>query len=181
MQEYAARAARDEVRLALGLMSGTSLDGIDAALLWTDGRASVRTGAFLSMPYDDVLRDALRSILGGKGPVAEVERTLTEAHAVVVQRLLAREGIDSADVAVIGIAVNTPADEAEQAAAAAGAKFPQLIDADGAAFAQIGENALPRVYVLDAQRRIAWFDIEYSESTRRELQQTLTALAGEQR
>ena len=40
---------------------------------------------------------------------------------------------------------------------------------------------LPRIYVLDAQRRIAWFDIEYSEATRRELQQTLAALAGEER
>jgi peroxiredoxin len=88
---------------------------------------------------------------------------------------------DADAVAVVGIAVNTPADEAGKAAADAGATFPQLADADGAAFAQVGENALPRIYVLDAERRIAWFDLEYSEATRRELQQTLAALAGEER
>ena len=102
MLNDAAHTAGNEVRLALGLMSGTSLDGIDAALLWTDGRTAVRTGAFLTVPYEDALRDALRSTLGGKGPVVEVERAATRAHAGVVQRLLARENLGPADVAVIG-------------------------------------------------------------------------------
>lgn len=97
-----ARAAGTGVRLALGLMSGTSLDGIDAALLWTDGRGAVRMGPFLSVPYEDSLRNALKGVLGGIGPVDEVERTLTEAHALVVKQLLDRESIEPADVTVIG-------------------------------------------------------------------------------
>ncbi|MBM3542008.1 MAG: anhydro-N-acetylmuramic acid kinase, partial [Alphaproteobacteria bacterium] len=36
---------------ALGLMSGTSMDGIDAALLRTDGTAVLEWGPFLSRPY----------------------------------------------------------------------------------------------------------------------------------
>ena len=35
----------DGLLAAIGLMSGTSMDGIDAALVWTDGVARVETGA----------------------------------------------------------------------------------------------------------------------------------------
>jgi hypothetical protein len=47
--------------------------------------------------------------------------------------------------------------------------------------ADVGSVALPRLYVLDPAGKIVWFDIEYSESTRRELEQTLSVLtaAGE--
>jgi anhydro-N-acetylmuramic acid kinase len=102
MSNSAARTNDAEVRLALGLMSGTSLDGIDAALLWTDGRESLRGGAFLTVPYEDALRDALKGVLGGVGPVADVERSLTEAHAAVVGRLLEQANLSPADVTVIG-------------------------------------------------------------------------------
>jgi len=36
--------------LALGLMSGTSCDGVDAALVETDGRAAIQLRAVLSEP-----------------------------------------------------------------------------------------------------------------------------------
>ena len=49
--------------LALGLMSGTSLDGIDAALLETDGDRYVKAGMFICLPYDLNFRENLRSIL----------------------------------------------------------------------------------------------------------------------
>jgi peroxiredoxin len=56
--------------------------------------------------------------------------------------------------------------------------YPILIDEQGAATAQVGTGRFPRVYVLDAQGKIVWFDIEYSRSTRRELKQTLSVLTG---
>jgi peroxiredoxin len=79
-------------------------------------------------------------------------------------------------VSIVGVAVGAQSDAASNMIAESGAKFTQLLDADGAAFSQVGQGALPRVYVLDPQRHIAWFDIEYSEATRRELLQTLAAL-----
>lgn len=88
-------------------------------------------------------------------------------------RLRGREG-----VSVVGIGVGVKADAAAQIIATAKAQFPHLLDEQGTALAQVGVDSLPRIYVLDGQRRIAWFDIEYSEATRRELQQTLAALTG---
>ncbi|HYC14646.1 MAG TPA: anhydro-N-acetylmuramic acid kinase, partial [Stellaceae bacterium] len=45
---------------ALGLMSGTSLDGVDAAFVVTDGRSIVETGPALTLPYDEPTRDRIR-------------------------------------------------------------------------------------------------------------------------
>jgi len=76
----------------------------------------------------------------------------------------------------VGIVEGPANEKAGELIKSAGAGLTQLADADGAAFAQVGELALPRVYVLDAAGKIAWFDIEYSEATRRELRQTLAEL-----
>lgn len=83
---------------------------------------------------------------------------------------------DSHEVAVVGIAVRQPAGAAQRHLNQAKATFPQLLDTSGSALAQVGSVALPRLYVLDAAGQIVWFDIEYSESTRRELEQTLGVL-----
>ncbi|HEY0526921.1 MAG TPA: anhydro-N-acetylmuramic acid kinase [Stellaceae bacterium] len=86
------------VRRVIGLMSGTSLDGIDAAYVETDGRGHVVPGPAITVPYDDAFRARLRGVLGGVGPVAAVERELTERHAEVVRLLRERHGIDAVDV-----------------------------------------------------------------------------------
>ncbi len=88
--------------LAIGLMSGTSLDGIDAALLETDGRAALKPGAALTIPYPSALRARLRETLGGRGDVLAVARDLTRAHADAVAALLAKAGVAAAAVGVIG-------------------------------------------------------------------------------
>ena len=93
------------LRTVVGLMSGTSMDGIDAALLRTDGRERVEALSFLTVPYDDGFRARLRGCLGSTdngGPVAEVERELTDAHADAVRRLLDQAGVAPAEVELIG-------------------------------------------------------------------------------
>ena len=47
----------------IGLMSGTSLDGVDAALLETDGALLARPGASLTHPFPPALRTCLRTLL----------------------------------------------------------------------------------------------------------------------
>ena len=49
------------VYTALGLMSGTSLDGVDAAFIETDGENIIRFGPSLSIPFSDDDKDSLQA------------------------------------------------------------------------------------------------------------------------
>ena len=101
-----------EVLKVIGLMSGTSLDGIDAALLETDGEGVAVPGAALTLPYDAETRSLLRKALDDAQRIAqgapvpysirEAERISTEAHARAVVALLEKARLQAADVALIG-------------------------------------------------------------------------------
>ncbi len=82
-------------------------------------------------------------------------------------------------VQVVGIAVGESIEAARQQASEAGADFPILVDQDGSAFAQVGRDRLPRTYLLGPNGNILWFDIEYSRSTRRQLDTALNFVLGE--
>jgi anhydro-N-acetylmuramic acid kinase len=85
-----ADSSSTDLLAVLGLMSGTSLDGIDVAMIETDGRDRVRPGPSSTIAYPPVFRERLRGVLGGVGPVAEVEAELTRLHAEAVERFLAQ-------------------------------------------------------------------------------------------
>ena len=86
----------------VGLMSGTSMDGIDAALVRTNGRDRVETGAAITVPYEDGFRARLRGILGAKGPVPEVEAELTDLHARAVQALMTKAELTAGAIDLVG-------------------------------------------------------------------------------
>jgi anhydro-N-acetylmuramic acid kinase len=97
--------------LAVGLMSGTSLDGIDAALIETDGEGHVRPIAFRGEPYSaatrEVFREACRLALSFDRPrlsteIVNAEELLTRTHILAVRKLLSEAGADIRDVGVVG-------------------------------------------------------------------------------
>jgi anhydro-N-acetylmuramic acid kinase len=89
---------------ALGLMSGTSLDGIDVAILTTDGERVLARGPAATFPYPTGFQRQLRTVIGRAPEPADtpVVRRLTLLHAEAVRRLLRTAGIAAAEVAVVG-------------------------------------------------------------------------------
>jgi anhydro-N-acetylmuramic acid kinase len=88
----------------IGLMSGTSLDGIDAALLVTDGVTVMERGPALTQPYPDDFRDRLRHLLGRRPDAssASIIDELTRRHADAVKAVLHAAKLTAAAVDVIG-------------------------------------------------------------------------------
>lgn len=73
---------------AIGLMSGTSLDGIDAAIVTTDGEEIQEFGEFITVPYEDGLRERLRTAITDKEVNDDsLERDMTLAHVEAVKQL----------------------------------------------------------------------------------------------
>ena len=75
---------------AIGLMSGTSMDGIDAAIIVTDGYKVIQTLADIMVPYSEEFRDKLNHIAQNPEDKNKdaIEKELTILHAQAVEKLL---------------------------------------------------------------------------------------------
>ena len=93
-------------------MSGTSMDGIDVAVLETDGETITRFGPTATHFYQEseskLLRDAIEASRALEdrdsrpGIVAEAERMVTTLHAGAVQVFLAANRIDGKSIDAVG-------------------------------------------------------------------------------
>jgi len=105
---------KEETRWSLGLMSGTSLDGIDAALIRTDGEHVHEFGPWLTQPFDEQMRGILRAAVWGKGDLLLAEHLMTLRHADAVKKLLDEANLTYKDVQVIGFHGQTVAHRPEE-------------------------------------------------------------------
>ena len=69
-------------------------------------------------------------------------------------------------VNVVAINVGNSPDEVRELVEQHGVAADMVLDPDGEAFQQVAADLLPRTYLLDAEGRILWFDLEYSRSQR---------------
>jgi len=72
----------------LGAMSGTSLDGVDAAVIRTDGEQILEFGRSEYRPYSDPERKVLRAALGRwqEDDIAEAREVIHSAHIDLLSR-----------------------------------------------------------------------------------------------
>ncbi len=101
--------------LCIGLMSGTACDGIDAALIETDGKEFIKAGMGLTIEYTQDFRNQLIRLMKGEyGHFLQLEKQLTELHCEAVQALLKKAELKPRDIDLLGFhgqtVVHKPAD-----------------------------------------------------------------------
>ena len=101
-------AATKGLYRAIGVMSGTSMDAIDVAVIETDGKSAVSTGAGGSYRYPPLVRQRLLEIIADpavaeRAPLADMEVAVTGAHGDAIARFLKDNGVDRAAIDVIGL------------------------------------------------------------------------------
>ena len=90
------------LRTAIGTMSGTSLDGVDVALIRSDGAWRIETGPARTCPYTAGQRAAIRAGLGLESGSEAAVAAVTEAHKAALREFLAAENLRPGEIDWIG-------------------------------------------------------------------------------
>jgi anhydro-N-acetylmuramic acid kinase len=109
---------------AIGFMSGTSMDGVDVAMIETDGEFAVQRGQFLAFEYSFADRALLRNALEAAkaitvrsqrpGIVADAQTMIDARHAEALGEFLRTHHIARSSIDIIGFHGQTVLHRPEQ-------------------------------------------------------------------
>jgi thiol-disulfide isomerase/thioredoxin len=128
---------------------------------------------------------ALQTLLGEKLTVVffwKGEDLYSQLAAVDALRFLAEDVVKpyaEKGVQVVAVNVGETPEIVRQRMNEAQANYPAFRDPEGAYFAQVATERLPRIYLLDGQGKVLWLDAEYSRTTRSQLMRAIHAALGE--
>ena len=97
---------------SIGLMSGTSSDGIDASIIKSDGEDEVHFLGDLFLPYEEEVRNKIRSLKDkinlvvdvekNKQTISDLEKQITLLHAMIVEEIIKKYEIEKSNINLIG-------------------------------------------------------------------------------
>jgi anhydro-N-acetylmuramic acid kinase len=92
---------------AIGVISGTSMDGIDVALIASDGETHVEPGPGATFPYPTQVKRALQDVIANPraalGPLDDLQRAVTDSHVAAVLAFMERFAVSRESVALVGL------------------------------------------------------------------------------
>ncbi len=98
----------ERLTTAIGAISGTSMDGIDVAMVRTDGRERLEVGPGRTLPYPSELRGDLLALLedpsvAERDPLTALDLRVTDAFTQAISTFMAEEGLAPSGIDLIGL------------------------------------------------------------------------------
>ncbi len=100
-----------KIQTAIGLMSGTSIDGIDVSLIQSDGHSITQKEFNNYYPYDKELKNILRNIINktelSLKEIKDAELKITNQHIAATENFISHNNLKKKDIDLIGFSGHT--------------------------------------------------------------------------